>query len=57
MNSEIVEHVYFEIEVQILRYPADDGTWMYDWSASNGDSPDEWFETAEEAIADARSRY
>jgi hypothetical protein len=57
MSQELVDTFHIDVKVRILRYPRDDGGWMYDWSASNGDSPDEWFETAEEAEMDARRHF
>ena len=55
--SEQVKTVSIVISVDITRYKSEDGIWMYDWLASNGDEPDEWFLSAEEAEADARNRY
>jgi len=56
VSAELVDTIEIVVKVNILRYEGDQGP-MYDWRASNGDEPDEWFETAEEAMADARNRY
>lgn len=29
----------------------------YSWRAGDGDEPDQWFDTADEALDDLRSRY
>lgn len=45
------------IKVTVRSFTFDRGDIGYDWIASNGDDSDQWFETAEEAEEDARSRY
>lgn len=57
LNYEHVETLSIVVDVDILRYPDDEMGWTYDWRASSGAESDIWFETAEEAIADARSRF
>ena len=57
MSAEYVESISIVIDVSIERYKAEDGSWMYDWRASNGDSPDVWFDSAEEAMRDARDHF
>ena len=57
MSAEFVKDFTVSFGIRIDRYEAEDGSWMYDWTASNGESPDEWFTSAEEAEADARNRY
>jgi len=57
MSAEFVKDFTVSFNIRIDRYEAEDGSWMYDWLASNGDSPDVWFESAEEAERDARGHF
>jgi len=56
MLPDLVKTVHIDVKVRILVYQGEDGP-MYDWTATNGDSPDQWFETAEEAERDALSHF
>lgn len=49
MTSKIVNEVALTVHFSVTEWEMDDGSFKYDWVASNGDESAELFDTAEEA--------
>ncbi len=58
MSSDvIVKTGVIQVEYSIRRFEIVDEGVVYDWILSYGEDAEEWFETAEQAEENLRSRY